>query len=161
MSQALRKVTPINETLTDNNYTESDATSVELLTSNYTPKVIRQIREKISDLSSLAENWDGYNAKKISQPAFYGALDFAIEMILSDTPMPDIFPVPNGNIQMEWSCYGIDLEVEIKSQSTCIVLFEDLDDPNNQWEEVIGYDRTKVSEAIKSLTLRHRRSRDN
>lgn len=108
---------------------------------------------KIKELSALKEGWNGYSALAPTDEAIVGATAFAVRMLQSETPTPDIFPTPSGNIQFEWSCHGIDLEVEVKSEKNYLVAYEDLNS-DITWERSFTFDLSEISDVIKEITNR-------
>ncbi len=81
---------------------------------------------KVEQFCQLESNWDSYGAQPISSSAASGAVYWLNYLAQFDIPAPDIFPMHNGNIQVEWSEFGLDIEIEIISISTCDISFEDL-----------------------------------
>lgn len=113
--------------------------------------LVDKVWGKIVDLKSLSDNWDSYGALKPSDSAIKGALEISrITLHGSNIPLPDVVPVPNGNVQLEWSCLGIYLEVEIQSDTRLTVSFEDLD-TGEEWEEELRFNLHKLTEAISAL----------
>ena len=47
------------------------------------------------------ENWDGYNAKPLSQKACFEAKKF-LQLMPSSLPLPQINPEADGEIELEW-----------------------------------------------------------
>jgi hypothetical protein len=51
-----------------------------------------------------APNWDGYDAQPIREEAYVEAYRLILSLpTTSFIPMPDITPMPNGDIALEWS----------------------------------------------------------
>ena len=117
-------------------------------------RAIRETFEKLESLSGLEDDWDSYGAKAPREAVFIGAAAWIMDIFLDETPIPDVFPVPNGNIQIEWSQGGLDIEIEVISHSRCRVSYEDLENGANSWEEEVGFDISKLSQAIIELTDR-------
>jgi len=76
-----------------------------------------------------------------------------------DSPIPDVFPTPSGNIQFEWSCCDLDIEIEIRSNRKCTASFDDLADKSRYWEKEFTYDLTVLMGAIEELTQRYTHAR--
>ena len=112
---------------------------------------LEQIASKIKDLEYLEDGWSGYNSRKPSTDAIFGAGTFAAKMLNSSTPLPDIFPVPNGNIQFEWSCYQIDLEIEVESVTSYHVSFED-NASGAEWEKSFSIDLSEIADVLRNLS---------
>jgi hypothetical protein len=117
------------------------------------PRAITATVEKLADLSQLGENWDGYGALCPTQEAIVGAMSLALELFEEGTPLPDVFPTPNGSIQFEWSCFGLDLEIEAISNRRCIASFEDLG-TGEHWERSFTFDFTDLRRKVAELTDR-------
>jgi hypothetical protein len=109
--------------------------------------------EAISELAKLEYDWDSYGALPPTKDACIGSVQLAYELLKANTPVPDVFPVPNGNIQFEWSCFGYDIEIEIESNRKCQVNFENLESGEN-WESEFTYDLSSLSRLIDDLTER-------
>ena len=82
------------------------------------------------------------------------AIDILQHILQSDTPRPALVPSPSGHIQAEWHTGGCDLEVEFESATSIRVLFEDLDDPARNWEDVLDTDLSRLSNAVVEITQR-------
>jgi len=122
-------------------------------TSNDTQWNIGKTVEKISELTELDDNWDSYGALAPTKNSCIGSVQLAYELLKERTPIPDVFPVPNGNIQFEWSNFGLDIEIEIESNRKCIVSFEDLETGEN-WNSEFSFDLSDLSQIIDDLTNR-------
>lgn len=112
---------------------------------------LEQIAAKIRDLDFLEDGWSGYDSKRPSADALFGAGTFAAKMLNSSTPLPDIFPVPNGNIQFEWSCNQIDLEIEVESITSYHVSFEN-NSNGVEWEKSFSIDLSEIADALRKLS---------
>ena len=67
----------------------------------------KRLMEALTDLEEIFKecgmsNWDGYQAKPLTEAAYKDVLKF-LEMIPLNLPMPEIVPEPNGTIGLEWS----------------------------------------------------------
>lgn len=133
---------------------ETDARSEAVSVNAKYPQVISQTIAKLQDLTQLPENWDSYGALAPTKDALLGAVQLAMELFDERTPAPDVFPVPNGNIQFEWACLGLDIEIEIASNRKCVACFEDLASGEN-WERTFTFDLTELRSVISELTARN------
>lgn len=122
-------------------------------TTDQFPLNIGEVLDKLSELSEIQENWDSYAARSPSKKALLGSAQIAFQILQENTPTPEVFPVPNGNIQFEWSCLGLDIEIEVESPRKCYVSFEDLDSKIN-WDKEFTFDLTELSNIISDLTER-------
>jgi hypothetical protein len=126
-------------------------------TSNRAPDVIYQTLDCIDDLSQVENNWDGCGALAPTKKAIGGAVQLINELFEEKTPVPNVFPVPNGNLQLEWSCFDFEIELEINSYSKCFAFVEDLRS-GGEWEKEYNYDLTELRSLISSLTERSKKS---
>jgi len=129
-----------------NDYTAS------VQTVDQTSSYLRKIFTTLQSFSSLENNWDSYGALAPTRTSLVASGHLATELLNDSTPLPDIFPMPNGNIQFEWSCFGIDLEIEIESMSKCYVSFENTE-TDEEWEKEFTYDLTELSKILSDLTI--------
>ena len=65
----------------------------------YDTPIIQHIYELYKECSE--DNWDGYDAKRISVGTYLEAIKLA-ELIPSELPLPEVVPEPNGDIAFEW-----------------------------------------------------------
>lgn len=66
--------------------------------------------ERLSALSRLPRNWDSYGASPIDPRCLVETIVFLCRHISVNTTPPQIVPVGNGSIQIEWHRNGIDFE---------------------------------------------------
>jgi len=134
---------------------ETDKRSESVSVNDRYPQVIKMTLCKLQDLAQLSDNWDSYAGLSPTKDALMGAVQLAMDLFDEYTPTPDVFPVPNGNVQFEWSCLGLDIEIEIESNRKCVACFDDLQS-GESWERVFTFDLTELSQVIAELTARNR-----
>jgi len=63
----------------------------------------RQVRGEIEEVARECafDNWDGYNARAISQRTTVNAARF-VDLLPADLPEPSVVPAPNGHIALTW-----------------------------------------------------------
>lgn len=129
--------------LTNASLTKDVVGKFRSVTTGQTPESVDLTVQKIQALAELPEKWDGYNGKPPTTNAFGGAIPLVYGLFVENVPAPDVFPVANGNLQIEWSCHGIDLEVEIASPNQILVYYHELDtglelqlELTNDWTEL-------------------------
>jgi hypothetical protein len=66
--------------------------------------------ERLSALSRLPRNWDSYGASPIDPRCLVETIVFLCRHMSINTALPQIVPVGNGSIQIEWHRNGIDFE---------------------------------------------------
>lgn len=63
--------------------------------------------------AGLGPNWDTTGGKPVSPYAAAAAIRLLASILSDSTPLPDLIPMPSGNISVEWHMAGIDLEIEV------------------------------------------------
>jgi len=90
--------------------------------------------QKVVSLGQLELDWDGYGAPLIGQVPILLAIRILAAITQDDTPEPYVFPTSNGGVQFEWHTKKANLEVEITGDSKLLVLFDDADGKESDWE---------------------------
>lgn len=72
---------------------------------------IERLDERAAELLALQPGWDSYSAKAINAIAVNRALRFC-EWLADDAPVPDLVPLNDGGVQLEWHTEGMDEEME-------------------------------------------------
>lgn len=71
--------------------------------------------ERLSHFQSLQPNWDSYGGLPISPAAIEGATVLIAVLERLGIPDPQVYPIGNGAVGLEWSQNGADLAIEVKS----------------------------------------------
>ena len=83
-----------------------------------------QASEAIKELTQLVPGWDGYDGMPVQSQVAEHAYRF-LEVIGEHTQfMPDIVPLSNGGVQLEWYIGANEVEVMIEPDCTTHVFFE-------------------------------------
>lgn len=72
-----------------------------------------QIQNRLRDLTSLKNGWDGLGSVPVSQENADFALELTKVLFRSDLPAPSIFPIGDGTLQIEWHCNGYEVELDV------------------------------------------------
>jgi hypothetical protein len=72
--------------------------------------------KRISELTGLAEGWDGYGAHKIDAELAVDAVAFLTQVAYPGIAEPSIVPLPDGGLQVEWHRNGVDVEVAFSDE---------------------------------------------
>lgn len=131
-------------------YPDSETTK-ETLTNKGDAPWIPSLRQDIIKLTSLPQNWDSYDARKISVFKASTSLGVILALAGEDTPKPTVVPLPNGCLQYEWHINGVDLEIEFRSAFKANVFYENLL-LGTEWEGELAYDFEKLAEFIGKLS---------
>lgn len=107
------------------------------------------------NILSLESNWDTYGAARINPKVAEAVTDLLTSIMQADSPTPQIVPSSNGNIQAEWHCHNIDLEIEVESKiSSHVYYYDHLS--KEEWDGVISQDLAPLVEFINILTRRYK-----
>ena len=72
---------------------------------------LRPAVAEVEELTSLAPNWNGYGAKSVDAGSAVAAVQFLLRAAYPNISRPDIVPVSDGGVQVEWHRGGVDFEV--------------------------------------------------
>ncbi len=61
---------------------------------------------RLAELERLPPNWDGYGARPVSRRHANRALSFLGRLMTDALPLPEIGPLPDGGVQLEWHLDG-------------------------------------------------------
>lgn len=103
---------------------------------------LQQTSDTLESFKVLPQGWNGYSAQRIGSKAIQSANRFlgsilerfwidSQELIFPD----DIIPIPNGNIQFEWSRQNWELEIEILASGTFSYLSVEKSENNEVTQE--------------------------
>jgi len=73
------------------------------------------IRGQLSAINDLTENWDGYGAGPIPSDTILFVFQILSEMWLPGLPVPDISPMSNEGLMIEWFTQKHELTLEVRS----------------------------------------------
>lgn len=86
---------------------------------------------RFAELSMLSEDWDSYGARPIDPLALRRTQQLVEAVLRASFPIPWVFPVPDGGVQLEWSAGPVELELEIEPGEEAFVFVCD-DDSSGQ-----------------------------
>lgn len=77
------------------------------------PTVLSRMLDKLTELSELPNNWDGYGSPGIQPAVKVAASDLIGVLHKAGAPMPHFALVSGGGLQLEWRKKNRELELEI------------------------------------------------
>jgi hypothetical protein len=80
------------------------------------------VADKLRRLRLLRQGWDGGNACAVTEAAIYGAGWLLDRVLDADSAPPQIFPLTDGGIQIEWYAAGDEIDIDVDSGGTAHVL---------------------------------------
>ena len=69
---------------------------------------------RFEELAALQSDWDTYGARPVDPDALRQSQLFVEWLLQRPIPIPSIFPVPDGGVQLEWAAGAIEIELEIE-----------------------------------------------
>lgn len=87
---------------------------------------LHHVLGRLEEIVSLPDNWDSYGASRITSEAQRSAVLLLAELISHDIDVfiasTEVYPVPTGGMQFEWTVMGRDVEFEIDPTGAAHVL---------------------------------------
>jgi hypothetical protein len=80
-----------------------------------------RVQTRLDELAGLSGGWDGHDAKRIDQLALTLACRLMQQALHAGLPEPELFPVPDGGVQLEWKAGALELELEIEPGARALV----------------------------------------
>lgn len=79
----------------------------EILTSRQTtimplPRWQSEALARLAELEGLSPNWDGYGGRPVTRRHANRAMTFLGRIMRDDLPPPEIVPLADGGVQLEW-----------------------------------------------------------
>lgn len=81
-----------------------------------------RLAEELNRLLALPPRWDGDTADEVKAEAVAEAIRVLASVASVDTIAPQLFPLADGGIQIEWHVGGNDVEIEIDGSGSVYVL---------------------------------------
>ena len=116
--------------------------------------ISEQVRPKINELIALAYGWDSYNALPV-QDDVVECVYALLEMLGSYTQIkPDIVPLRNGGLQLEWFVGDHELEVSIEPGDRICVYYEQNEDQETAQEFILDspQDDEQIAPILRALS---------
>jgi len=80
---------------------------------------------RLRKLIALEADWDGYEARRIDSRAIAVAARLVHALSRNGFPTPEMFPVADGGVQLEWCIGTMELEIEIEPGASSAVFVGD------------------------------------
>jgi len=105
-------------------------------------------------IADLPENWNSYRSLRIKAYPITVGWKVLSDILPDGTPAPLVGPMADGGVQFEWHFKQVDIELEITPEGRVIVLVEDLEADDDEWEADITNDLNRLKPYIEKLTSR-------
>jgi hypothetical protein len=113
--------------------------------------VERRIAHRLERLLELGAGWDGAEAERLDPDTLVTAARLIAQAISAGLPEPELFPVPDGGVQVEWSAGPIELELEIEPGQRGVAFVCDDEQTGQQIDGVLPRDRSRLALAFARL----------
>lgn len=87
---------------------------------------LAEVAQRVTELTALAADWHASGAKPIHEKAALFAMKIVQQFAVEGVPCPDVIPVVDGSIQIEWDVAGLEIELGISGWHEGYVLVEDV-----------------------------------
>lgn len=108
---------------------------------------------RLQDFHDLSDDWDGYGATPIDGRAISIAEQLITNLAASGLPSPEIFPVPSGGVQLEWTAPGMEFELEVEPTGMTAVFVGD-DSTGRRYDGALPGDEALYRQALTNLVAR-------
>lgn len=122
----LDRVVHIDSSSLSSSLTSGTAGQVVKMSVGYAAPWFRTAVTRLEYLAKLDPDWDSYGAKPIQTDKAISTVAFLAD-VAATTPniaSPSIVPLPDGGVQVEWHCGGIDLEVAFSDEEPGVYLVD-------------------------------------
>jgi hypothetical protein len=83
-----------------------------------------RVRKQLTPLPNLKVGWDGHGALPISVDTAFFAYQALNEVYRRGLPVPDISPMPDESIMVEWLVNGVEFTLEVHGIYDVTYIFE-------------------------------------
>lgn len=74
---------------------------------------VEELEERLDVLTKLRRGWDGYSGAPVSFPCAHFAANLIEALHTSSIPAPQLVPMANGTVRLEWHMNEFDVEVDV------------------------------------------------
>lgn len=113
--------------------------------------VQRRVAERLGELIALATGWDGEDAKPIDRTALSAAAAVIAQLTSAGLPEPELFPVPDGGVQVEWRAGPVEIELEFEPDARGFVFVCDDDQVGQTIDGELPRDLSRFALAVARL----------
>ncbi|MGP1394803.1 MAG: hypothetical protein ACTS3R_04780 [Inquilinaceae bacterium] len=111
---------------------------------------VDELEERFDVLTSLRRGWDGYAGLPVSFTCAQFAANLIERLYIGSIPAPQLVPMPNGTMRLEWHMNKFDVEVDVLGPYDVVAYRADL--LNDSEDEIeIQTDFTELSGWIADL----------
>jgi hypothetical protein len=108
-------------------------------------ELLRAARAKLTRLTFLRAGWDGHRAMPTEVIATQVLNAVLVRVVRDDQPTPQIAPLADGGVQVEWLVEGRSVEIEVSPDGEVVVLAQQPDEPEYLIDAEFGFRRPDLS----------------
>lgn len=110
-----------------------DSSMADLGHTNRRSEWFHNVRKKLESVHKLSRDWDGYGAEPISFDTVLFAFQILTEIYSTDLDVPDISPMSNEGIMIEWLVSEVEFTLEVQAPYDVTYIFEsnELEEPES------------------------------
>ena len=113
---------------------------------------VKELEKRFNILTSLRKGWDGYTGLPVSFTCAYFAANMIERLHNEAVPPPQLVPMSDGTLRLEWHMNKYDLEIEVLAPYEVVACRTDLITDEEQEIEV-QTDFTELSEWVSALAV--------
>jgi len=111
---------------------------------------IKELEDRFDELTSLPRGWDGYAGVPVSFNCAQFAANLIEGLCIDTLPAPQLVPMPDGTVRLEWHMNEFDLEIDVLGPYNVLAYRADL--LTDEEEEIeIQTDFTELSKWVSKL----------
>lgn len=112
------------------------------------PNWIRESRRRLLEFTQLPQDWDLEGGEPVEPIAAGAALKLLLRLGAEFETPPDLVPIGDGGVMVEWHTPALDLEIAIDSDLRGSIFYRDrLGNREDQFEHFFGNPRARTLEA--------------
>ncbi len=109
------------------------------------------LRERFLELAALIDDWDAEGAHAVDRVALNVAWRLCEQALRAELPTPEVFPVANGALHLEWQAGPVELEVEILAGGSSAAFVCDDEQAGQEIDGVLPRDEPRFGLALARL----------
>jgi hypothetical protein len=114
------------------------------------PSWQQEIVDALCRLIELPDDWDTYGGKALRHDTAMFTLQVLNSLMSPATPTPNIVPIANGGVQIEWHQNSMDIELYVAAPYECELLVNDQTSEESRISS-LSSDFSTLAEALKRL----------
>jgi len=110
-----------------------------------------ELARRFQAIAALADDWDAEGAQPVTATAVSSALGLAQQALRASFPLPEIFPLADGGVQLEWHAGPVELEVAFAPHGLRATFVCDDDQAGQEIDGILPADEQRFALALARL----------